>query len=190
MVKRTPKPQMMAVYYAKLTQIYWVADSHLYHAYAWYKLYNLQKSYNKNLAAKDLQLMASSVVLATLAVPPYDRKHGAHHFELEMEKDRNVRMANILGFNLDAKKDSREVVSVRGDALGLSTSNLSVMNDECSFVVFGVSEPISVENFNIHLLLFFSLLPYRSRSLSQVCYELFYTPQILVTQFLTLVVLF
>jgi translation initiation factor 3 subunit A len=55
--------------------------------------------------------MASSVVLATLAVPPYDRKHGAHHFELEMEKDRNVRMANILGFNIDAKKDSREVVS-------------------------------------------------------------------------------
>jgi translation initiation factor 3 subunit A len=102
MVKRTPKPQMMAVYYAKLTQIYWVSDSHLYHAYAWYKLYNLQKSYNKNLTAKDLQLMASSVVLATLAVPPYDRKHGAHHFELEMD---------ILGFNIDAKKDSREVVS-------------------------------------------------------------------------------
>lgn len=110
MVKRTPKPQMMAVYYAKLTQIYWVSDSHLYHAYAWYKLYNLQKSYNKNLTAKDLQLMASSVVLATLAVAPYDRKYGAHHFELEMEKDRNIRMANILGFNIDVKKDSREVV--------------------------------------------------------------------------------
>jgi len=111
MVKRTPKPQMMAVYYAKLTQIYWVSDSHLFPAYSWYKLYNLQKSYNKNLTQKDLQLMASSVVLATLAVPPYDRKHGAHHFELEMEKDRNIRMANILGFNIDSKKDSREVVS-------------------------------------------------------------------------------
>lgn len=111
MVKRTPKPQMMAVYYAKLTQIYWMSDNHLYHAYAWYKLYNLQKSYNKNLTAKDLQLMASSVVLATLAVPPYDRKHGAPHSELEIEKDRNIRMANILGFSIDAKKDSREVLS-------------------------------------------------------------------------------
>ena len=103
---------MMAVYYAKLTQIYWVSDSLLYHAYAWYKLYNLQKSYNKNLTAKDLQLMASSVLLATLAITPYDSKHGAHHFELEMEKDRNARMANILGFTIDAKRDSREVVSV------------------------------------------------------------------------------
>jgi translation initiation factor 3 subunit A len=111
MVKKTPKPQMMAIYYAKLTKIFWVADSHLYHAYAWYKLYNLQRSYNKNLTAKDLQLMASSVLLATLAVTPYDCKHGAHHFELEMEKDRNIRMANLLGFTLDPKKDSREVVS-------------------------------------------------------------------------------
>ncbi len=111
MVKKTPKPQMMAIYYAKLTKIFWVSDSHLYHAYAWYKLYNLQKSYNKNLTAKDLQLMASSVLLATLAVTPYDRKHGAHHFELEMEKDRNIRMANLLGFTLDPKKDSREIVS-------------------------------------------------------------------------------
>ena len=112
MVKRTPKPQLMAVFYAKLTQIYWVSDSHLYHAYAWYKLYNLQKSYNKNLTAKDLQLMASSVLLATLAVTPFDRKHGAHHFELEIEKDRNMKMANILGFTIDAKRDSREVVSL------------------------------------------------------------------------------
>jgi hypothetical protein len=55
--------------------------------------------------------MASSVLLATLAVTPYDRKHGAHHFELEMEKDRNIRMANLLGFTLDPKKDSREIVS-------------------------------------------------------------------------------
>jgi translation initiation factor 3 subunit A len=77
MVKKTPKPQMMAIYYAKFMKIFWVSDSHLYHAYAWYKLYNSQKSYNKNLLAKDLQLMASSVLLATLAVTPYDRKYGA-----------------------------------------------------------------------------------------------------------------
>ncbi|CAM6120590.1 unnamed protein product [Calypogeia fissa] len=111
MVKKSPKPQMMAIYYAKLTKIFWVSESHLFHAYAWYKLYNLQKSYNKNLTQKDLQLMASSVLLATLSVTPYDRKHGAHHFELEMEKDRNVRMANLLGFTLDPKRDAREVLS-------------------------------------------------------------------------------
>jgi len=39
MVKKTPKPQMMAIYYSKLMKIFWVSDGHLYHAYAWYKLY-------------------------------------------------------------------------------------------------------------------------------------------------------
>ncbi|EFJ35771.1 hypothetical protein SELMODRAFT_142045 [Selaginella moellendorffii] len=111
MVKKSPKPQMMAIYYAKLIKIFWVSQSHLYHGYAWYKLYNLQKSYNKNLTPKDLQLMASSVLLSTISVQPYDRKHGAHHFELEIEKDRNVRMANLLGFSLDPKRDNREALS-------------------------------------------------------------------------------
>ncbi|CAN6463503.1 unnamed protein product [Victoria cruziana] len=109
MVKKTPKPSLMAVYYAKLTEIFWVSDSHLYHAYAWYKLYVLQKSYNKNLTQKDLQLMASSVLLATLSVAPYDHKHGAAHFELENEKERSFRMASLLSFSLDPKRDSREL---------------------------------------------------------------------------------
>ncbi|KAI5067945.1 hypothetical protein GOP47_0016290 [Adiantum capillus-veneris] len=111
MVKKSPKPQMMAIYYAKLTKIFWVSNSHLFHAYAWFKLYNLQKSYNKNLTQKDLQLMASSVLLATISVLPYDHKHGASHLELEMEKDRNVRMASLLGFTLEPRKDTREVLS-------------------------------------------------------------------------------
>ena len=50
MVKKAPSPQLMATYYSKLTKIFWVSESHLYHGYAWYKLYILQKSYNKNLA--------------------------------------------------------------------------------------------------------------------------------------------
>ena len=92
LVKKSPKPQLMAVYYAKLTKIFWKSENNLYHAYAWYKLYNLSKSYKKDFAAEDLKLMASAVVLSTLAVPPYDRKHGAAHFELELEKDRNLQI--------------------------------------------------------------------------------------------------
>jgi translation initiation factor 3 subunit A len=131
MVKKSPKPQMMAIYYAKLTKIFWVSESHLFHAYAWYKLYNLQKSYNKNLTQKDLQLMASSVLLATLSVTPYERKHGAHHFELEMEKDRNVRMANLLGFTLDPKRDAREVVS--GSTIPSTLSSSTITSCSCYF---------------------------------------------------------
>ncbi|KAA8545218.1 hypothetical protein F0562_020002 [Nyssa sinensis] len=111
MVKKTPKSSLMVVYYAKLTEIFWISGSHLYHAYAWFKLFSLQKSFNKNLSQKDLQLIASSVVLAALSVPPYDHTHGASHLELEHEKERNLRMANLIGFNLDPKLETREVLS-------------------------------------------------------------------------------
>jgi len=110
MVKKTPKASLMVVYYAKLTEIFWISSSHLYHAYAWLKLFTLQKSFNKNLSQKDLQMIASSVVLAALAVAPYDHTQGASHLELENEKERNMRMANLIGFNLDLKPESREVV--------------------------------------------------------------------------------
>ncbi|KAL7239738.1 hypothetical protein ACSBR2_005588 [Camellia fascicularis] len=109
MVKKTPKASLMVVYYAKLTEIFWVSGSHLYHAYAWFKLFSLQKSFNKNLSQKDLQLIASSVVLAALSVAPYDNTRGASHLELEHEKERNLRMANLIGFIIDPKLESREV---------------------------------------------------------------------------------
>ena len=114
MVKKTPKPSLMVVYYVKLTEIFWISDSNLYHAYAWLKLFSLQKSFNKNLSQKDLQLIASSVLLAALAVSPYNSKHGASHLELEHEKERNLRMANLIGFSLDSKLESRDVVKQFG----------------------------------------------------------------------------
>lgn len=111
MVKKTPKPSLMVVYYAKLTEIFWISSSHLYHAYAWFKLFSLQKSFNKNLSQKDLQLIASSVVLAALSVTPYDHTRSGSHLELENEKERNLRMGNLIGFNLDPKLESREPLS-------------------------------------------------------------------------------
>ncbi|KAG9138169.1 hypothetical protein Leryth_001397 [Lithospermum erythrorhizon] len=110
-VKKQPKASLMGVYYAKLTEIFWTSSSHLYHAYAWLKLFSLQKSFNKKLTQNDLQLIASSVVLAALSAPPYDLSIGASHLELENEKERNLRMANLIGFNLDLKLENREVLS-------------------------------------------------------------------------------
>ena len=109
-VKKTPKASLMVVYYAKLIEIFWISGSHLYHAYAWFKLFTLQKSFNKNLSQKDLQLIASSVVLAAMSVSPYDQTCGASHLELENEKERNLRMANLIGFNLEPKLENKEVV--------------------------------------------------------------------------------
>nr|XP_016435220.1 PREDICTED: eukaryotic translation initiation factor 3 subunit A-like [Nicotiana tabacum] len=110
-VKKTPKPSLMVVYYGKLTEIFWMSSNHLYHAYAWLKLFSLQKSFNKNLSQKDLQLIASSVVLAALSVSPYDKLYGASHLELENEKERSLRVANLIGFDVEPKTENREALS-------------------------------------------------------------------------------
>jgi translation initiation factor 3 subunit A len=54
--------------------------------------------------------MASSVLLAAISVMPYDHKHGAHNFELENDKERSLRITSLLGFSLDPKKDTKEMV--------------------------------------------------------------------------------
>ncbi|KAM0934722.1 putative proteasome component (PCI) domain, eukaryotic translation initiation factor 3 subunit A [Dioscorea sansibarensis] len=111
MVKKSPKPSTMVIYYSKLTEIFWMSNSHLYHAYAWLKLFTLQKSYNKNLSQKDLQFIASSVLLAALSVTPYDHSYGSSHWELENEKERNLRMTSLISFIVDPKREGREVLS-------------------------------------------------------------------------------
>jgi len=74
LAKKAPKQQLMATYYSRLTQIFAVSKNHMYHAYAWLKLFNFSTKYNKNMTPSDLQLMASSVLLATLSILPYDAK--------------------------------------------------------------------------------------------------------------------
>lgn len=56
-------------------------------------------------------MIASSVVLAALSVSPCDCSYGASHLELENEKERKMRVANLIGFNVEPKPESREVVT-------------------------------------------------------------------------------
>ncbi|QDZ17497.1 subunit A of eukaryotic translation initiation factor 3 [Chloropicon primus] len=109
--KRSPKPQMMAIYYANLTQVFWISAKYLYNAYAWYKLFNISRTYNKSLQERDMELMATAVVLSTLSILPYDTKNASGFFEVELEREKSARVANLLGFAVDTKRDSREALS-------------------------------------------------------------------------------
>lgn len=64
-----------------------------------YKLFNLARGYNKNLTPGDVGGMASCVLLAALAIPPYTRAAAAAtDAQAEVERERGARMASILGF--------------------------------------------------------------------------------------------
>lgn len=55
-----------------------------------------------------MQMMACSVLLAALSILPYDSgAPGRSEADVELDRDRSMRMATILGFVVDAKRDSR-----------------------------------------------------------------------------------
>ena len=69
--------------------------------YAWYRLFNLAKTYNKNLTQADNQQLACNVLLSALSILPYEPVDFARtENDLEIEKDRSMRMASILGFKV------------------------------------------------------------------------------------------
>ena len=52
--------------------------------------------------------MACSVLLAALSILPYDGQTGGRsEADAELDKERSMRMATILGFAVDAKRDAR-----------------------------------------------------------------------------------
>ena len=63
--------------------------------------------------------MATSVLLAALSILPYEHKDKDRtEADSELEKERSVRMATILGFSVDTKRNARSVVA--SPHLGLS----------------------------------------------------------------------
>ena len=69
--------------------------------YAWSRLFNLAKTYNKNLTPADVQQLSCNVLLSALSITPYDVSDVGHtEAELDIEKDRSIRMATILGFKV------------------------------------------------------------------------------------------
>ncbi len=107
LTKKTPKQPQLASYYTRLTQIFAVSDSPLYHAFAWLKLFSFSRQHARGLAQSDYQQMGTAVMLAALAILPYDRPApgarpaGAAASDAvvaEQEKERANRMATILGF--------------------------------------------------------------------------------------------
>lgn len=108
-----PKAQHMATYYEKLARIFWVSENYLFHAFAWFKFYELSAEKNKSLSDEDKKAMASAVVLAALAIPLYaagpgtganynsssDAADPAHLDEDSGDRDKKSKLATLLKHN-------------------------------------------------------------------------------------------
>eukprot|EP01027_Heterolobosea_sp_BB2_P020391 GEZU01029097.1.p1 GENE.GEZU01029097.1~~GEZU01029097.1.p1 ORF type:complete len:1006 (+),score=440.49 GEZU01029097.1:35-3019(+) len=104
--KKPVKPSMMINYFEKLTKIFWVSQNHLFHAYAWYKLFNITRSQKKDLAEEQLRSMASAVLLSTIAIPISKRNNGDKLFDFDTERERNTKNAILFGSNVAPKRET------------------------------------------------------------------------------------
>jgi translation initiation factor 3 subunit A len=59
--KPQPKIQMIATYYQKLAEIFFLSENYVYHAYAINKFFNLSKTYNKSATEEELRLYVFNV---------------------------------------------------------------------------------------------------------------------------------
>ncbi|KAG2498414.1 hypothetical protein HYH03_003672 [Edaphochlamys debaryana] len=130
LTKKTPKQPQLASYYTRLTQIFAVSDSPLYHAFAWLKLFSFARQHARGMSQADYSQMATAVLLAVLAILPYERgtsaggRNATDAVAAEQEKERANRMAIILGYAVDAKKDARSLLTRQALLATITSSNL------------------------------------------------------------------
>jgi len=117
-----PKAKLMAIYYEKLTTLFWVSENHLFHAFAWYKYYTLCKEYNRAMTPETKQLLASTVLLSAICIPQtaadLQNKQRAISLtsdtiyqlneEETVSREKMARMATLLGFH--TKYPTREAL--------------------------------------------------------------------------------
>lgn len=108
-----PKAKLMATYYEKLTDLFWVSENYLFHSFAWYKYYTLCREYNKSMSDEQKSLMASTVLLAALCIPDTETSLGkqkensssnrknnmSRTSQDETNEKKTTRMATLLGFH-------------------------------------------------------------------------------------------
>lgn len=103
---RTPRPVLMATYYDKLSTLFWVSENYLFHAYALKHFYVISKMHNKRLGKEQLESMASCVLLAALSIPTYSSSADLNSTEFSVEKEKNLKMAALLGFSTETTRAS------------------------------------------------------------------------------------
>ena len=103
----------MAAYNEKLTNLFWVSENYLFHAFAWYKYYSLCREYNRGMRPEMKEQQAIAVLLAALCIPTSEKgRDGGGAIQSTVEddiaKEKMARMATLLGFY--TTEPSREAI--------------------------------------------------------------------------------
>ena len=89
-----PRAKLLATYYEKVSQLFWISSHYLFHAFSTYKHYTLCVEYNRALTEEQLSQLSSQVVLAALIISSSSSEQKkVEHVE------KTTRMSTLLGFH-------------------------------------------------------------------------------------------
>ena len=97
--KRTPPPERMALYYEKLTQIFWKAKNYLFHAYSCIKYFKALQKCKAEMSEEQKGALGSQVLLAALSIPVTEESESEVDFDFDTQKEKNYRLATLLGLS-------------------------------------------------------------------------------------------
>jgi len=98
--KKTPKPQMLAMYYQKLAMIFWKSEDFAFHSTSWHKLFDISKLHKKTFSSSDeAQQMASCVLLSTLCIPIMNTGKALTNDEPNFTLEKTARLCGLVGIS-------------------------------------------------------------------------------------------
>jgi translation initiation factor 3 subunit A len=99
------KEDYFTEYYQRLTEMFLVSKDYLFHAYAWLKLYNLQRTSSERADDAAMENMASCLTLASMAVPVFSMGDNISNID-QLEAHKAKEMAGLLGYHFSPERSS------------------------------------------------------------------------------------
>lgn len=107
--KKTPKAVVLAVYFRKLSQVFWMSHDHIFHATALHRLHQLTQESKKQVRAQDVRHICNCVLLSTLTVPiasaDTEVKAVDSYYKPAAVVEKLVRLATLVGVTAVPTRD-------------------------------------------------------------------------------------
>ena len=103
----------LSKYYLKLSKLFWIANNHLFHSYALYKNYCLQKYENRTT---DLKNLADRLLLSILSIPLKKAKvsNSDEFLEFDFKKEDDIKITKLIGFPVPTRDLLIQEIKNRG----------------------------------------------------------------------------
>ena len=134
--KKSTPPEMMVIYYERLTQIFWQAKNYLFHAYSCIKYFNLLRKLKQEMTEDQVRALASQVLLAALSIPlggSDDEVDNGIDFNVQREK--NLRLATLLGFTAPVPRSQLLAGLIAKDILKMAYPELKGLYELLEFKI-------------------------------------------------------